>query len=91
MPAIWLAWSMTCFCVAILSYVWRTGSTLDPSDGTYPPLTPHQALIVRALLTAAFGLGLVYFILILRTFSTYGEDEADWRRSWFRKEISSVS
>ena len=82
MPAIWLAWSMTCFCVAILSYIWRTGSSADPSDGTYPPLAPHQALIVRSLLTAVFGLGLVYFLLIVRTFSTYGESEADWRRSW---------
>lgn len=82
MPAIWLAWAMTSFCVAILSYIWRTGSSDDPSDGIYSQLSPNQALAVRAVLTIIFGLGVVYFILILRTFGTYGEREAGWRRSW---------
>lgn len=82
MPAIWLAWAMAAFCVAILSYIWRTGSVDDPADGTYPPLSRGQALAVRTALTVIFGLGLVYFILILRTFGTYGEREVSWRRSW---------
>jgi len=82
MPAIWLAWAMVAFCVAILSYVWRTGSSADSPDGTRPPLSPHQALVVRIVLTAVFALGLVYFVMILRTFASYGEGEAGWRRSW---------
>ncbi len=73
---------MTAFCVAILSYVWRTGSSSDPSDGIRAPLSPEQAVIVRTILTVIFGIGLIYFILILRTFSSYGEREAGWRRSW---------
>lgn len=82
MPAIWLAWAMMAFCVAILSYIWRTGSADDPTDGTYAPLSSGQALAVRTALTTIFGFGLVYFILILRTFATYGEREVSWRRSW---------
>ncbi len=82
MPAIWLAWAMAAFCVAILSYIWRTGSVDDPAGGTYKPLSRGQALAVRTALTVIFGLGLVYFILILRTFGTYGEREVSWRRSW---------
>lgn len=82
MPAIWLAWAMTAFCVAIMSYVWRTGSSADPPDGVRPPLSPGQALAVRIVLSTIFVLGVVYFILILRTFSSYGERETGWRRSW---------
>lgn len=82
MPAIWLAWAMVAFCIAILSYIWRTGSSDDPADGMRTPLTPGQALAVRIVITAVFALGLVYFVLIVRTFASYGEREAGWRRSW---------
>ncbi|KAF7799967.1 hypothetical protein EIP86_011210 [Pleurotus ostreatoroseus] len=82
MPAIWLAWAMAAFCVAILSYIWRTGSADDPDDGRHAPLSHGQALAVRTTLTVIFGLGLIYFILVLRTFGTYGEGEVSWRRSW---------
>ena len=75
MPAIWLAWAMAAFCVAILSYIWRTGSADDPDDGKHAPLSHGQALAVRTALTVIFGLGLIYFILVLRTFGTYGEGE----------------
>ncbi|PIL36421.1 hypothetical protein GSI_00109 [Ganoderma sinense ZZ0214-1] len=44
-PAIWLAWSMIAFCIAIMSFVWRTGSEADANG--YPPLTKGQALGVR--------------------------------------------
>lgn len=84
MPAIWLSWAMLAFCLAILSYVWRTGSSDDPGDGTRPPLTPGEALVVRAILTVLFGMGVVYFIMIVRTFASYGEREVGWRRSWLR-------
>jgi hypothetical protein len=82
MPAIWLAWAMAAFCLAIMSYVWRTGSSADPPDGARAPLSPDEALVLRIVLTVIFALGLVYFMLILRTFSSYGERETGWRRSW---------
>ena len=82
MPAIWLAWAMVSFCIAIMSYIWRTGSSSDPPDGVRQPLSPGQALAVRVVITAVFALGLVYFVMILRTFASYGEREAGWRRSW---------
>lgn len=82
MPAIWLAWAMVAFCVAILSYVWRTGSSDDPADGTRPPLSPGQAVAVRTVITAVFALGLIYFVMIVRTFASWGERETGWRRSW---------
>ncbi|CAL1701919.1 unnamed protein product [Somion occarium] len=78
-PAIWLAWSMISFCVSILSYVWRTGAEDDPEDGIRPPLNPTVALAIRVVVTVIFGLGLLYFALIMRTFSTYGEREAGRR------------
>ena len=82
MPAVWLAWAMVAFCVAIMSYIWRTGSSSDPPDGVRPPLEPGEALAVRVVLTAVFALGLVYFVMIVRTFASYGERETGWRRSW---------
>ena len=82
MPAVWLSWSMLSFCLAILSYVWRTGASDDPSDGVYPPLTPGEALAIRTVLTVVFGVGLVFFVMILRTFASYGTREVGWRRSW---------
>lgn len=82
MPAIWLAWAMVAFCVAIMSYIWRTGSSADPSDGTRSPLSPSEALAVRIVLTTVFAVGLVFYVMILRTFASYGEREAGWRRSW---------
>ena len=35
-PAVWLAWSMVTFLVSILSFVWRTGATDDPAEGSAP-------------------------------------------------------
>ncbi|EIW62185.1 uncharacterized protein TRAVEDRAFT_45020 [Trametes versicolor FP-101664 SS1] len=74
-PAIWLAWSMISFCVAILSFVWRTGSIDDtgPDTGSpvVAPLTARQALGVRVAITAVFAFGLFNFFMIIRTFSSY--------------------
>ena len=66
-PAVWLAWSMIAFCVAILSFVWRTGSQADPPDGR-PPLTAAQALGPRVAISAVFVGGLVNFWMIISTF-----------------------
>lgn len=82
MPAVWLSWSMLSFCLSILSYVWRTGASDDPADGVYPPLTTREALAIRTVLTVLFGVGVVFFVMILRTFASYGTREVGWRRSW---------
>ncbi|KAH9936823.1 uncharacterized protein BXZ73DRAFT_89312 [Epithele typhae] len=68
-PVVWLAWSMIAFCIAILSFIWRTGST-NQTNG-YPPLTPEQALGPRVAISAVFLLGLFNFWMILRSFSRY--------------------
>ena len=68
-PAIWLAWSMISFCVAILSFVWRTGSVTD-QDG-FAPLTAPQALAVRIAISVVFAFGLFNFLMIIRTFGSY--------------------
>ncbi|KAF8805054.1 hypothetical protein BYT27DRAFT_7193587 [Phlegmacium glaucopus] len=69
MPAIWLAWSMIFFVVAIMAFVWRTG-TIDDVNQT--PITSHDALAPRIILTIVLSLGLVYLILIAGTFRRYG-------------------
>ncbi|KAI0771686.1 hypothetical protein BD413DRAFT_625327 [Trametes elegans] len=70
-PAVWLAWSMISFCVAILSFVWRTGSDADQGDGAPAPLTATQALGVRVAISAVFAFGLFNFFMIIRTFGSY--------------------
>ncbi|KIJ12907.1 hypothetical protein PAXINDRAFT_170945 [Paxillus involutus ATCC 200175] len=69
MPSVWLAWSMIFFIIAILSFVWRSGST---ADSVPPSLSPSAALGPRIALTAVFLLGLVYFVAIVKTLHTYG-------------------
>lgn len=71
MPAIWLAWSMVIFMVTILSFVWRTGSEVDPPDGR-PPLSTTAALGPRIAVTFLVFIGLIYLILIVRTLKSYG-------------------
>ena len=66
---------MIAFWVAIMSYVWRAGAEGDPIDGLRPPLTPHVAIAIRVIASAIFGLGLLYFILIMRTFGAYSTRE----------------
>ncbi|EJD42373.1 hypothetical protein AURDEDRAFT_185998 [Auricularia subglabra TFB-10046 SS5] len=66
-PAIWLAWSVIFFCAAMLAFLWTSG-TDDPPK----PLPPGDALIPRIIVTAVFALGGLYFILVIRTFRSYG-------------------
>ncbi|KAI0368421.1 hypothetical protein BV20DRAFT_948218, partial [Pilatotrama ljubarskyi] len=70
-PAIWLAWSMISFCVAILSFVWRTGSAADQGASAPAPLDTRQAMGVRVAISALFAFGLFNFFMIIRTFSSY--------------------
>ncbi|KAH9167607.1 hypothetical protein EDB89DRAFT_2074727 [Lactarius sanguifluus] len=69
LPGVWLAWSVLAFVVAIMSFVWRTGA----QGQTPSPLSPHAELGPRIGITCQVGLGLVYFILVIRTFRNYGE------------------
>lgn len=71
-PVIWLAWSVIALIVSILSYVWRAGAADDPENGDWPRLTPAQALGPRLAITAFVVLGLLNFLMIIRTFKKYG-------------------
>ncbi|KAI5120727.1 hypothetical protein M0805_006433 [Coniferiporia weirii] len=68
LPAIWLAWAMIAFFAAILAFVWTSGSS---ADNPQPP-PRHVELAPRVVITAMFMLGLVYFVLVVRTFKSYG-------------------
>lgn len=70
MPAIWLAWAMFFFITAILSFVWRSGSSTDSSSPG--PLSPTAILGPRIAVTSLFIIGLVYFTLIVKTLHNYG-------------------
>ncbi|KAG1840906.1 hypothetical protein DFJ58DRAFT_84489 [Suillus subalutaceus] len=69
MPAVWLAWSMFFFIVAILSFVWRSDSSADnPSPA---PLSPYAILGPRIAITSLFIVGLIDFMLIIKTLHNY--------------------
>lgn len=68
LPAVWLAWSMIAFFTAIMSYVWTSGSS---SDHPQPPSSVVET-IPRVIITTIFVVGLVYFVLVVRTFANYG-------------------
>ena len=59
---------MICFCVSILSFVWRTGAA---GDSPQPP-SPGVELGPRIAITSLFALGVVYLGLIIKTFKSYG-------------------
>jgi len=59
---------MIAFCVSILAFVWRTGSSTDNPQ----PLTPVKEIGPRVAVTFLFVLGLVNFLLVVRTFKSYG-------------------
>ncbi|KAF9459246.1 hypothetical protein BDZ94DRAFT_1122565, partial [Collybia nuda] len=77
MPAIWLCWSIILFLTSIMAYVWRTGSNHDP----VLRLSPKGALGPRLAVTGLFGLGVLYFGLIVLTLRRYGDimDE-NWKK-----------
>ncbi|KAF8905728.1 hypothetical protein CPB84DRAFT_562685 [Gymnopilus junonius] len=74
MPVVWMAWSMLLFISAILSFVWRTGSVLDPANPS--PLGPRLALALRILITSAFALGMIYLCMIIKTLKKYGSHQS---------------
>lgn len=70
MPAVWLAWSMFFFIAAILSFVWRSGSSSDSANPA--PLSPTAILGPRIAITSLFVVGLIDFMLIVKTLHNYG-------------------
>ena len=62
--------SILLFISAILTFVWRTGSVLDPPDRD--PLGARAALGSRITITGVFVLSLVYLGTIVRTLRNYG-------------------
>jgi hypothetical protein len=68
--------SMVLFLSCILSFIWRTGSVLDPPDRS--PLMPDAAFGVRVGISGVLALGFVYAIMIVKTLRRYGArmDEA---------------
>lgn len=70
LPGVWLAWSMIFFIASILAFVWRSGSTTDPT--TPSPLSPSAAIGPRVLVSVFFILGIIYFGAIVKTLQGYG-------------------
>lgn len=58
--------------------MWRAGDTSDPEGGDWPRLTPTQALGPRLAITAFVALGLLNFLMILRTFKKYGKNDGSF-------------
>ncbi|KAJ7173467.1 hypothetical protein C8R46DRAFT_892782 [Mycena filopes] len=78
MPAAWLAWSIIMFFTCIMSFIWLSGSSQDQVDFS---VSPRVLLGLRIALTLVFVLGIIYFVLIVRTFHRYGDPlDREWRR-----------
>ncbi|KAI6103107.1 hypothetical protein EDD16DRAFT_1494349 [Pisolithus croceorrhizus] len=70
LPGVWLAWSMIFFIASILAFVWRSGSTADPS--TPSSLGPDAAIGPRVLVSVFFILGTAYVGAIVKTLQECG-------------------
>lgn len=68
LPSVFLAWSLITFIVAILAFAWTTGTSSPLSA-----VSTHDALGPRIVVTVIFGIGALYFILVVMTFKTYAE------------------
>ncbi|KAG5350783.1 hypothetical protein C0989_009292 [Termitomyces sp. Mn162] len=84
MPAVWMSWAMVLFIASIISFVWRTDSVNDPTDR--PPLGNRGALGTRLAITGVFILGMIYFILIVRTLRSYGMHANN--KVWSRRQLA---
>jgi len=89
MPVVWLTWSILLFLLCIMLFVWRAGT---PRVEPFPAPSNKDLLAVRLVLTFLLVLGVNYGILILATFSRYGEamDEA-WKRridGWLEEQAA---
>lgn len=73
--------SMGAFIVAILSFVWRSGSSNDPDPNGNITTSSRAALGPRIAITCVLALGLIYFALIVKTLRSYGTHVFDAPRS----------
>jgi len=62
--------SIILYIACILSFVWRAGTTNH--ERTFV-LSPRAELGIRIAFSAVFGLGVVYFALVIKTFWQYGD------------------
>ncbi|KAF8872949.1 hypothetical protein BD779DRAFT_1679471 [Infundibulicybe gibba] len=76
MPAVWLSWSIICFFVCILSYVWQGqgGNTNSGTTTSTPPL-PFQIAI-----SVIFSIGIIYFAMVVRVFNHYAREDLEISR-----------
>ncbi|KAF9044115.1 hypothetical protein BJ165DRAFT_181467 [Panaeolus papilionaceus] len=81
MPAIWLGWSILCYIICIMSFLWRTGAATDKD---HEPPSDRSILAPCIALSVILALGLVVLALIIRTVTRYGTamDQAWQRRIW---------
>ncbi|TDL21445.1 hypothetical protein BD410DRAFT_306341 [Rickenella mellea] len=73
LPAVWLGWSITALCIAVLSMMWNTTSGNGPA-----PALPHLELASSITVSAFFALGLVYLVCVVCTFQSWREDHVSW-------------
>src|SRR5258708_20720510 len=66
MPAVFLCWSLVSFIIAILTFVWTSGTDNPPAS-----ISPTAATGPRVFITLAFVLGLIYFVAVLPAFRGY--------------------
>ena len=89
MPVVWLTWSIFLFLLCIMLFVWRAGT---PRPEPFLAPSNKDLLAVRLVLTFLLVFGINYGILILATFSQYGEamDKA-WKRrvdGWLEEQAA---
>jgi hypothetical protein len=68
LPAVFLSWSLIAFVISILAYTWTTGTATLPAV-----IGNDVAVWPRLGITSVFVLGLVYFVLVVRTFRSYAD------------------
>ncbi|KAJ2917469.1 hypothetical protein MD484_g2902, partial [Candolleomyces efflorescens] len=66
-PAVWLVWSLVFYIVCIMAFVWRV-------ETQNPPLQFPKGVIlaIRIGISVALSVGLIYGIVVLRTFINFG-------------------
>jgi hypothetical protein len=64
---------MLFFLLSFFSFVWSIGSTAEPTDPGRSHLSRKGAVGVSVGITMLFGLGMVYFGMIVCTLKRYGE------------------
>jgi len=75
LPAVWLSWSMLFFCFSILDFVWEqpavTPDSLPNGIIVSSKRSDRGKLVSRIIISFVFGIGVIYFILVVRTFRSW--------------------